>query len=333
MAKIAIVGAGISGALLAFKLTQDGHDVTVLEKSRGRGGRCSTKRTEWGQFDMGAPLIHTSDSEVKAVLDTLGDTSVACRWDVRATTYQPPSEHPPGVSVYADDETFYVLMPGMSGACRYWLHDLTLVTSARITHLQPSSKGWLLWDERRCKYGLFDWVVSTAPWPQTHPLLTQHVTDILPEPEAHWLSCRALAMKFAQPLATSSPLITLHHSPLQMLICDSAKPGRQRDDGEIWVAHFRHTPADQHGNESSLPWLDMACSEMSAALQQQVPAPDHHYQHLWRFARLSTDGLRPGVIFKPELKLAAVGDWSLGGSIPSAIKSVQRLYSQLAQVV
>ncbi|WP_269139402.1 FAD-dependent oxidoreductase [Burkholderia vietnamiensis] len=43
-AHIAIVGAGIAGLACARVLSDAGHHVTVYEKSRGVGGRMSTRR-------------------------------------------------------------------------------------------------------------------------------------------------------------------------------------------------------------------------------------------------------------------------------------------------
>ena len=41
---IAVVGAGLSGLLVAHTLRERGATVVVLEKSRGVGGRMATKR-------------------------------------------------------------------------------------------------------------------------------------------------------------------------------------------------------------------------------------------------------------------------------------------------
>ncbi|MDO9620329.1 MAG: FAD-dependent oxidoreductase, partial [Moraxellaceae bacterium] len=40
---IAIIGAGMSGLSCASALQQLGHNVTVFDKSRGMGGRMSTR--------------------------------------------------------------------------------------------------------------------------------------------------------------------------------------------------------------------------------------------------------------------------------------------------
>jgi predicted NAD/FAD-dependent oxidoreductase len=52
-----ILGAGISGLILAHELRRAGRDVLILEKSRGVGGRIATKRLQEFSFDQGAPFF------------------------------------------------------------------------------------------------------------------------------------------------------------------------------------------------------------------------------------------------------------------------------------
>lgn len=53
MAKIVIIGAGFAGLSSASYLAKAGHEVLVLEKNEGPGGRCSQFEAEGFVFDMG----------------------------------------------------------------------------------------------------------------------------------------------------------------------------------------------------------------------------------------------------------------------------------------
>ena len=43
--KIAVIGAGMAGLSAAGALAQAGHEIVLFDKSRGSGGRMSSKRT------------------------------------------------------------------------------------------------------------------------------------------------------------------------------------------------------------------------------------------------------------------------------------------------
>jgi renalase len=65
---IAIIGAGMAGITAARTLMQAGHRVTVLEKSRGAGGRMSTRHTEFGSFDHGAQYFTVRDARFRQMM-------------------------------------------------------------------------------------------------------------------------------------------------------------------------------------------------------------------------------------------------------------------------
>ena len=52
-----VIGAGLAGSVVAHELHQAGQRVLVIDKSRGTGGRASSKRLESGSCDMGATSI------------------------------------------------------------------------------------------------------------------------------------------------------------------------------------------------------------------------------------------------------------------------------------
>ena len=66
MKDIAIIGAGFSAATLSYFLKKD---LDIFEKSRGVGGRCSTRRVDnVGLFDHGLQYIKGQDEEFKKFL-------------------------------------------------------------------------------------------------------------------------------------------------------------------------------------------------------------------------------------------------------------------------
>ena len=67
--KIAILGAGISGVSLARMLAQDGHDVTVLEKSARAGGLCKSRVVDDFTFDeAGGHIMFSKRADVLAFM-------------------------------------------------------------------------------------------------------------------------------------------------------------------------------------------------------------------------------------------------------------------------
>ena len=58
---IAIIGTGIAGLSAARALRDAGHVVQLFDKSRGSGGRMSSKRSDAGSLDMGAQYFTARD--------------------------------------------------------------------------------------------------------------------------------------------------------------------------------------------------------------------------------------------------------------------------------
>ena len=66
--EIAIVGAGIAGLSCARKLQQAGHEVIIVDKSRGLGGRLATRRLAGTHADHGVCYIKPKETTVKRYL-------------------------------------------------------------------------------------------------------------------------------------------------------------------------------------------------------------------------------------------------------------------------
>jgi len=75
-----VVGAGISGLLAAKALKEKGWTVTVLEKSRGVGGRMATRRVGRNKFDHGAQFFTVRGERFAGLVEDWLSAGVATQW-------------------------------------------------------------------------------------------------------------------------------------------------------------------------------------------------------------------------------------------------------------
>lgn len=78
--KTIIIGAGIAGLSAAKVLVEKGHDVTILDKGRGVGGRMSTRTIENAKADHGAQYFSVKSAEFQALISSLQTENIAKEW-------------------------------------------------------------------------------------------------------------------------------------------------------------------------------------------------------------------------------------------------------------
>ena len=81
MKTVAIIGAGLSGLTLANALSPIAN-VTVFEKSRGVGGRMSTRRAAPYEFDHGAQYFTAKSREFMAFIEGYARSGVTHEWPI-----------------------------------------------------------------------------------------------------------------------------------------------------------------------------------------------------------------------------------------------------------
>jgi len=84
--QIGVIGAGVSGLAAARTLRDQGHRVTVFEKSRGPGGRAATRRYGEVGFDHGAQYFTARDPAFRDAVDAWQEAGVVAPWHARMAT-------------------------------------------------------------------------------------------------------------------------------------------------------------------------------------------------------------------------------------------------------
>lgn len=278
--KVAVVGAGLAGVACAQQLHRAGVDVTVFEKSRGVGGRLSTRRTDWAQYDHGAQYFTVRDPVFRRVIDGLASSATVAPW-------QPVMQAPAA-------EPWYVGTPGMNAVVRALAQGLSVQVNTRVMSLLPVQAGWRLALEDGGQSGLFDAVVVATPNAQATPLVEAFQPNW-----AGWLQsvplqpCWTLMVStpiLATPLEAAAPLA----GPLGWLARNDSKPGRAKSPGQQdWVAQATpewtqaHLDSDKADVTHAL--LEALRGELGLA---ELPTRHTPLVHRWLYARRAP-GLPP----------------------------------------
>jgi renalase len=152
-----IVGAGISGLLAARSLKKEGWTVTVLDKSRGVGGRMATRRVERGTFDHGAQFFTVRGERFAGLVEDWLGAGVAAEW----TRGFADSEGRPNEDGYPR----YRGTEGMTSIPKHISRNVDVRTGERVVTVDDNDDGW----EVECESGLRvtgNALVLAAPVPQ-----------------------------------------------------------------------------------------------------------------------------------------------------------------------
>ncbi len=141
--KIAIIGAGFSGCNLYNNLKEKYEDITIFEKSRGVGGRLSTKYVEDKYIDHGTSSLTPITDDLKLFcLDLAKNNILKAKYD----TFLPKN--------------------GINAICKFLINENDLMKNTKICQAKFENNKWSLQDDNKNIYKEFDLLLITIPAPQ-----------------------------------------------------------------------------------------------------------------------------------------------------------------------
>lgn len=312
---IAVVGAGLSGLTCARILQDHGLGVKVFEKSRGPGGRMSTRRTqEQVSFDHGAQYFTARDERFRRYVNSWQHDGLVAPWCGRIVSLRAGEI----VSEKNNVERF-VGVPGMNAICKHLAEDVSVQYNTRVGPAQRVGDQHQLTDEHGTNLGDFDIVIVSTPAPQTIELLANVPQLVDRLSRVKMTGCWAVMLE----LAESSPLqfdgAFVNESPLSWVARNSSKPGRS-SDSETWILH-----ATPEWSEENLECSNEEIKhELIDAFWQSTETPAQPIAfstaHRWRYA-LPTSCLEDRCLFQSSHQIGVCGDWCGGPRVEGAFLS------------
>ena len=318
MQSIAIIGAGLAGAVLADRLLEAGRDVTLFEKSRGTGGRLASARLGDLSADLGAPAINAHGELFRSWLALQQQLGRVELWQPRTVNFR-------GATLQS--EMVWLGKGRNSSLTRELIGRAELKTQTRIGVVWPDREGVLLRDDEGQMLGYFDAVICTAPAPQAVRLLEavprfahiaeESVTD------PGWVYAASLT-KLPQRL-TGVDRVEQGHPSISLISIESNKPGRsgavikvemERD----WSEDHIDLPSEQIGEEIR--------RKLEYWLQEKLEV-EAQRTHRWLYNCSYQPVQEQLSLWDPDTRIGACGDWIGPAGLEGSFLSAQHLADQL----
>ena len=320
--RLCIVGAGLAAAGMADALSDRSVSVTVLEKSRGVGGRAATRRRDGCRYDHGANYIKDSDERTRELLQSLGADGLV---DIDAPVWPFDAEGTISESQRPESHK-WTWEAGITQLAKR-LFDRTnadIRKETRVDTLEEGQSGWTISDTDGATHGPFDAVVLTPPAPQTADLL--QATELLDGDDdlaaatdavdqVPYRTIRSLMLHY--PFEIDPPYYALVNDDrdhdIGWLARESCKPGHIPDGEELLVVQMA---PDWSTANDEMP-LDDAASEAAVKAAQlldddRLTEPDWVDDQGWRYA-LPDAGVDSDAVEPLEAHgLYLAGDWVVG---------------------
>ena len=322
MTRIAIIGAGLAGLVLAREL-EASSDITLFEKSRGVSGRMATRYADPYRFDHGAQFFTARSARFRSFLAPFIESGVVAPW--RARFAELTGDTITAERSWDDAHPHYVGCPGMNALPKALASGLNVRTGTRIERANFDAGTWTLEAQDGAAFGGFDWLVCT----QVAPVVGADSTLGVRAQAAAMKACFALMLGFERPLETRFDAARVLEADISWISVNSSKPGRS--DVFTLLVHATNAWADANIEVD----LDVAKAHMleqllsvsgidgAAASVQQV--------HRWRYANADRQP-GPDFFIDPESRLAACGDWLIRGRVEAAFRSAVTLADEFRRL-
>lgn len=333
---IAVIGAGLSGLTAARELARAGHQVTVIEKSRGFGGRMATRYAGKGEslkMDHGLSYFTADSPEFRNFVAELLDKELLQVWGDHFALYDGSDFHE--INPNAVKMTRYTSRDGMNSIGKYlgrWV-DVKFETRAsgltNIGNFRSKKRSWMVNLESAGTFEA-DAVIIALPAAQAYGLLntTQDETDILKMvsviDEIEYATSFTVMAGYGKQAQPDWQGIISQDSVLNFISNESKKRGNK---DELAIV-LNSTPGFAYANrdvDKELVTRQML-DRFAAIAGAWGAVPEWSQIHYWRYSRSLNTIPKPFLELKSgEGPLALIGDYFDGNSVDHAYRSGLKL--------
>lgn len=307
---VCIIGAGWSGLTAASELDAAGLKVCVLEKARGPGGRCATRRQDRFAFDHGGQYFTARSEAFAEQVKAWQFDGLVAPWQPRIKVF---GQRPDQAGTRPAER--FVATPAMNAVLKSLASSLDCRFGWRASQVRFQDGTWQIRRDEDKQVIKARSLILTAP-PEQSAVLLDRVSDLSSIIATVPMNpCWALMLGYDHPLDCDFDAAFDNEGSLSWLARNSSKPGRT---GESWLIHAsaewsrEHLEDDPSSVTNTL--LQAFCQRVPAAVENE---PSLIQAHRWRYA-LAPAPLLQDCLTDAARSLVVSGDWCAGNRIEGA---------------
>lgn len=271
----------------------------------------STRQLAEGYCDHGAQYITASDPDFQRQIQQWQAEGLVDIWEPRLLTFgaRTDGKHPAELGPI----TRYVGVPKMTAPSVALAGRLKVAFSTRIVRIEPSTNGWMLFDDAGDTGTEAGYLVFAIPPEQILPILGSATPTWVGTVQATTMSpCWTVMAVTTGSDKAACDAAFVNEGPLAWIANNATKPGRST--AAIWTLHATADWSRKHVNAAP----DEVATALSAAFEKITGQHViNTVTHRWLYAKADAPGANR-YLWDPTQKLGAIGDWLCQGNVEGA---------------
>lgn len=326
---IGIIGAGIAGLTAGRYLAKQGHDVTILEKSRGYGGRLATRyagKDNSAKMDHGLSHFTPESTHFQQFTAELMEKGLVKRWGDKIALYDGKKFYPKNPN--NPNVASFTAVNGMNSIGKYlsrWVDVKTETKAGGLTYIGSHRRKKRSWMINLTGASTFeaDAVIIATPAPQAYGVL-QTATDeintlkIIREiDDVYYTPCYSLMSGYGDRELPPWDGVVCKNTGLKFISNEATKKSFNQECSLVLHA----TPGFTRflrGKDDDIIVREML-DNLATAIGGWAAAPQWSQLHYWRYSRASKVLNHPFMELEFEdAPLALIGDYFRGNTVDDA---------------
>lgn len=301
--KVAIIGAGFSGCHLYSLLKPFDFELTIFEKSRGTGGRLSTKYIDDKFIDHGTASIQTQDKDFSTFLDNKVKKNILKK-----------------------ENSTYIPINGINKLCSSMIDKKDLICNTRIVKGHYVNNKWFLLDENGKYYKEFDALILTNPAKQ---ILEMDINlDIYMTNKLKKVCYNSTATLICYNHKKEEIDLEFLESNFYISKVVNNSKKYNYSDLNSFLIHFNNEFVNEYESLSKDKLFEKIYSLLFGELGFDIKEKFETIEHLWKYA-FSTKKIKEDYLFDISQMIGVCGDYFQMNNLESSYHSSKKLADKL----